>query len=80
MLIIIIHYIISAEINYIQPSAGYYPYEVLKGAFPAGIDHSKKEEYLDDSSFVSVLGLTKDAFRALPKWKRDAKKKELGLF
>jgi len=47
---------------------------------PAGIDPTCKEAYLDDVTFNTVFGMTSAAFGALPKWKRDAKKKEVGLF
>jgi hypothetical protein len=47
---------------------------------PPGVDPTRKEEYLDLNSFKTVFGTDKDSFAALPKWKRDAKKKEVGLF
>jgi hypothetical protein len=46
----------------------------------AGIDVTRREEYLDAATFQSVFGVDKTAFAAMPKWKRDAKKKEVGLF
>jgi hypothetical protein len=71
---------IQAATNFADPSQGYYSYDTLKGAFPGSVDPTKKEEYLEDAIFSQLFGVTKDAFRAQPKWKRDAKKKDLGLF
>lgn len=61
-------------------ASGAYSYEELKSGIPAGVDPSKKEEYLTEAVFQEKFGMDKAAFSAQPKWKRDAKKKELGLF
>jgi hypothetical protein len=45
-----------------------------------GIDLSRKEEYLDNSSFIGVFGMEREIFASLPKWKRDDLKKKQGLF
>lgn len=50
----------------------------MKGA--DGIDPERKEEYLSDEQFEEAFGTNKDAFAALPKWKRQQKKKAVGLF
>lgn len=47
---------------------------------PKVVDKSKKELYLSDDEFQSVLKCTKDNFRGLPVWKQKQKKQELGLF
>ena len=39
-----------------------------------------KQNYLTDAEFQTVMDMTKDDFAKLPKWKRQAKKKETGLF
>lgn len=39
-----------------------------------------KEEYLDAATFASLFNMERAAFAALPKWKRDAAKKTVGLF
>jgi hypothetical protein len=58
-----------------------YPYEVLlKRPLPEGVDASRLENHLDDADFKKALGLTHEEFLALPKWKRDAKKRESKLF
>lgn len=36
--------------------------------------------YLSDAEFSTVVGMSKSEFAALPKWKQQAKKKEVGLF
>ena len=44
------------------------------------IDLTKRESYLREDDFARVFGLSKEAFGALPKWKQNARKKELKLF
>jgi len=60
--------------------SGNFSYDELKAGVPAGVDPTRKEEYLDAATFAKLFAMDKAAFLALPKWKRDAKKKELGLF
>ena len=62
------------------PVSGTFSYDELKTGVPAGVDPARKEEYLDAATFAKIFGSDKATFLALPKWKRDAKKKELGLF
>ena len=45
-----------------------------------GIDPERKEEYLSDEQFEEAFGTSKAAFAATPKWKRQQKKKAVGLF
>ncbi|KAG7376712.1 hypothetical protein PHYPSEUDO_012856 [Phytophthora pseudosyringae] len=45
-----------------------------------GIDITRKETYLSDAEFQTVLGMSKDEFANLPKWKQQAKKKDACLF
>ncbi|KAG8371960.1 hypothetical protein BUALT_Bualt12G0017100 [Buddleja alternifolia] len=45
-----------------------------------GIDFKRREAYLSDEEFQSVLGMTKDTFNKLPKWKQDMHKKKVDLF
>ena len=47
---------------------------------PEGIDMTRREQYLSDEEFNTVFSMSKDAFNALPKWKRIRAKKEVGLF
>jgi len=41
---------------------------------------ASREKLLSDEEFVAQLGVTKDEFYELPKWKQVKKKKEAGLF
>ncbi|KAE8694796.1 Villin-3 [Hibiscus syriacus] len=62
---------------------GTYSYEQLKavpGNAVTGINLKRKEAYLSDKEFQTVLGMEKEAFYSLPKWKQDLKKKKVDLF
>ncbi|XP_047405100.1 advillin isoform X2 [Sciurus carolinensis] len=62
----------------------YYPIEVLlknqNQALPEDVNPAKKENYLSEQDFVSVFGITRGQFTALPGWKQLQMKKEKGLF
>ncbi|KAM5288964.1 advillin [Ctenodactylus gundi] len=62
----------------------YYPIEVLlrnqNQGLPEDVDPAKKENYLSEQDFVSVFGITRGQFAALPGWKQLQLKKEKGLF
>ncbi|KAF5772063.1 putative villin/Gelsolin, ADF-H/Gelsolin-like domain superfamily [Helianthus annuus] len=45
-----------------------------------GIDLKRREAYLSVEEFESVLGMTKEEFYKLPKWKQDLTKKKVDLF
>ncbi|EOY09225.1 Villin 2 isoform 3 [Theobroma cacao] len=45
-----------------------------------GIDFKRREAYLSDEEFQTVLGMAKEAFYKLPKWKQDMQKKKVDLF
>ena len=45
-----------------------------------GIDPTRREDYLTEAEFSSIFGMARDAFKALPQWKRTQKKKDVGLF
>jgi hypothetical protein len=45
-----------------------------------GIDPTKKETYLSDEQFMEVFGVDKNAFKNMPLWRRQEKKKKVGLF
>ncbi|KAM4706373.1 villin-like protein [Rhinophrynus dorsalis] len=47
---------------------------------PEGVDPSKKEMYLSDADFADIMGMPKDQFYQLPKWKQQNLKKQHGLF
>ncbi|XP_036313974.1 advillin isoform X1 [Pipistrellus kuhlii] len=62
----------------------YYPIDVLlknqDQELPEDVDPAKKENYLSEQDFVSVFGITRGQFAALPGWKQLQMKKEKGLF
>ncbi|KAG3291491.1 advillin, transcript variant X1 [Ictidomys tridecemlineatus] len=62
----------------------YYPIEVLlknqNQELPEDVNPAKKENYLSEQDFVSVFGITRGQFTALPGWKQLQLKKEKGLF
>lgn len=46
----------------------------------AGVDPTKKEQYLSDAEFASVMGSPRGEFNALKPWKQSQIKKAKGLF
>ncbi|CAE7699545.1 Avil, partial [Symbiodinium microadriaticum] len=70
----------------INPSEGLergeYPLRALvQGvAWPEDVDPTKREEYLSAAEFEEVFGMTKEEFRALPRYVRIRTKKEKLLF
>jgi hypothetical protein len=44
------------------------------------VDAANKEAHLSNQEFESVFELTRVKFATLPKWKRNALKKKVGLF
>ncbi|KAF0883353.1 AVIL protein, partial [Crocuta crocuta] len=62
----------------------YYPIEVLLKSqnqeLPEDVNPAKKENYLSEQDFISVFGITRGQFDALPGWKQLQMKKEKGLF
>ncbi|XP_035112128.1 advillin isoform X2 [Callithrix jacchus] len=62
----------------------YYPIAVLlknqNQELPEDVNPAKKENYLSELDFVSVFGITRGQFAALPGWKQLQLKKEKGLF
>lgn len=64
-------------------SQGTYSYEQVKAHSEnpvSGIDLKRREAYLSDEEFQTVLRMTKEAFYKLPKWKQDMQKKKADLF
>ena len=65
------------------PAAGTFTYAQLKGTdceVRGQIDPKKKEEYLSDTEFSELFGMNKEAFSALPAWKRKKAKVTKELF
>lgn len=58
-----------------------YPYEVLlKRPLPEGVNPATLENHLDAGDFKKAFNMGPEEFNALPKWKKEAKKKEAKLF
>jgi len=72
----------SAEIgsDFKAPGSMSVTYEQLKAALPAGVDPTKKEQYLSDAEFEKVLGSPRGEFNAMKPWKQTQIKKAKGLF
>ncbi|CAN4118465.1 unnamed protein product [Withania somnifera] len=71
------------EDSQLKPPEEVFSYEQLKANSenPAtGIDIKRREAYLSDEEFESVLSMTKKAFYKEPKWKQDVHKKKVDLF
>ena len=70
----------SPAVVYDKPVPGSHTHDALKSGLPAGVDPTCKEEYLDNATFAALFNVDRAAFKAMPKWKRDAAKKNVGLF
>ncbi|KAJ8505885.1 hypothetical protein OPV22_006771 [Ensete ventricosum] len=60
-----------------------FTYERLKAKSSnpvSGIDYKRREAYLSDAEFQTVLGMAKEAFYRQPKWKQDMQKRKVDLF
>ena len=47
---------------------------------PVDVDPKRKESYLGDVEFGEVFGMAIEAFKKMPAWRQQTKKKEKGLF
>ncbi|KAK6151304.1 hypothetical protein DH2020_013939 [Rehmannia glutinosa] len=66
-----------------ESSRSTFSYEQLKAKSDnpvTGIDFKRREAYLSDEEFQSVLGMTKGTFYKLPRWKQDMLKRKVDLF
>jgi|MDSY01.1.fsa_nt_gb hypothetical protein len=68
--------------DFADPATTKFPYAELTvvGVVPPGVDPTKKEQYLSDAEFQEKLGMARDAFAALPAWKKTKAKKDSKLF
>jgi len=58
-----------------------YSYEdLVNNNLPDTVDKSVKENYLTDADFQKYLGMPREAFAALPKWKQASAKKTAKLY
>ena len=53
---------------------------LMERPLPEGVDPTHIEDYLNETDFISTLGVCKEEFSKLPVWKQTAMKKEFGLF
>lgn len=65
---------------YVDSNGPFYRYDDLVMNTVKEINMAHKEMYLDNSSFTATFGISRSEFAAFPKWKRDLKKREVGLF
>ncbi|XP_041527539.1 advillin [Microtus oregoni] len=74
----------TLSLNSNESEPKYHPIEVLRKSqnqgLPEDVNPAKKENYLSEQDFVSVFGMTRGQFTALPGWKQLQLKKERGLF
>lgn len=62
-------------------TGGVFPYSLLSGSeCPEAVDPSRKEDYLSPTEFEVVFGMDREAFAALPAWKKTNLKKSKRLF
>ncbi|XP_043208965.1 advillin-like [Amphibalanus amphitrite] len=58
-----------------------FPLEALQSRRPPeGVDPSRREDFLSDSDFSAVFGMTREEFQRLPQWKKMQKKRKASLF
>jgi hypothetical protein len=59
-----------------------YPLRALVAGvqWPADVDPKQREDHLSEADFSAVFGMTRQAFKALPKFKQVNKKKDVHLF
>ncbi|GMI20392.1 hypothetical protein TrCOL_g13504 [Triparma columacea] len=58
----------------------YYKLEELVKDVPKGVDKSRKEDYLCDVDFDTVLGMGREEWGKIAKWKKQQIKKKVGIF
>lgn len=70
----------AAAAPVVASATGFFSREQLQTGSVPGVDNARKEDYLSPQDFSAIFGMDKTSFAALPKWKQQAKKKEVGLF
>jgi len=68
------------KVEYVSDGSGTHPLAVLQKDCPAGVDPTKKQEYLSPEDFQIAFKMTKDEFNALKDWKKVQLKKSAKLF
>lgn len=65
----------------VKPGDKSFGYEELKNMrVESGIDMASKESYLSESEFEKVFGKNRAAFKAMPAWRQQMAKKQVGLW
>ena len=59
-----------------------WPYEQLRTgvAWPPGVSADERERWLSNAEFEKVLGVSREAWEKMPKWKRSTIRREADLF
>jgi len=59
-----------------------YPYEILTEGqvYPKGVDHARREEYLDAEDFEKIFGISFELYSSYPRWKQIQIKRSKKLF
>jgi len=70
------------ETLYADPAEKKYSHDELRSINerPADVDPARREQYLSDSDFQALLGMSQSDFAKLPKWKQNNLKKDKQLF
>eukprot|EP00435_Cladocopium_sp_Y103_P031945 s726_g8.t1 len=70
------------EEKYADPMTKKYSHDELKASQgrPADVDPARREQYLSDSDFQSLFGMSMADFQKQPKWKQQNAKKSKDLF
>lgn len=63
----------------VNPNKTYYTLEELKTPIE-GVDWAQRENFLSDDDIQTHFGLNRNELLKLPKWKKQAAKKKLGIF
>uniref|UniRef100_A0A5B6ZBL3 Putative villin-2 n=1 Tax=Davidia involucrata TaxID=16924 RepID=A0A5B6ZBL3_DAVIN len=74
---------VEQDENGSESSRSTFSYEQLRAHSDnpvTGIDFKRREAYLSDEEFQAIMGMAKEAFYKLPKWKQDMHKRKVDLF
>ena len=68
------------QAEHAESGAKTFSYEELKGGVPAGVDPTKKEQYLSDADFEKIMKSPRSEFNEMKAWKQAQLKKAAGLY
>ena len=69
----------QAPPSYSDPASTKLSYEELKAGLPAGVDPTKKEQYLTDEDFEKILKVPRSQFNEMQAWKQQQLKQAASL-